>query len=70
MTSSIFQDGGHRVANLLSGLVMQRLRRRQSNCLPNVDEISQPMTEIKQLPVSENGLTPHFYRAAWNAVAV
>jgi len=32
----------------------------KSICLPNLDEISQSTTEIKLLPVSENGRPPFY----------
>jgi len=37
--------------------------RWKSLCLPNFDEISQSMAEIKLLPVSENGRPPF-----WNFI--
>ena len=37
----------------------------KSICLPNFDEISQSMAEIKVLPASENGRPPF-----WNYISV
>jgi len=53
---SIFQDGGHRVGNVLMGLRSDGicLRRWKCICMPNFDEISQSTAEIKLLPVLEN----------------
>ena len=63
MTSyRFFQDGGHRVGNLLPGwdfFVMAFVwEGGRSICIPNFEEISQFTVEIKLLPVSENGRLP------------
>ena len=59
---SIFQDGGHRVGNLLpvSVLAMVLAREDGNTKLPNFDVISQSTSEIKLLPVSENGRPPYW----------
>jgi len=58
-----FQDGGHRVGNLLPGNDT-RLERWKSTGILNFDEMSESTAEIKLLPVSENGRLPF-----WNFIS-
>jgi len=58
MSYRFFQDGGHRVGNLLPSSGFSdgvRSKWWKSICMPNFDEISQSAVEIKLLQVSENG---------------
>jgi len=64
---SNFQDGGHRVGNLLPGSDLDDdicLRKRKSIRMQNLDEISQSTAEIKLLPVWENRRPPY-----WNSIS-
>jgi len=63
----IFQDGSHRVGNVLpvSGLVTVSVSEGGNlSAYPNFDEIALSMAEIKLLPVLENGRPPY-----WNSIS-